>query len=402
MSDAANPVGNFFNGTISDNGENVTGRIPALDQPARVRPRPPRSSPRGRSPTARTAPRSASARSGTPTSSAGIAFDTLIRAPNGKIAKSVTPTHGRIPGDVVTYTTTVSNPQRPEGETPTDADWSARSPRTRCRPGSTSPASPSTRARACSYDDATRTITCTDRHGSSPTAPSPIAYRATVNAAAQGTTPAKETNTACYRARSEDQPDAEFYGCDDADGGRAAEPLRRSRRGQDRVGRDRGAGRDTDLDDHGHQPRSRRLDRVRPSRTQLPPGVGFVSATAEPAARMHDARRSASSGDVVCTRADRARRARRGLGAARDDLRHRAARARANGTTAAERRRPSAATSRSRSRIRIRTATTPRPASSPKSPSRRRHRRSRSPTAPSSRRCRPREACSAGRWRGRG
>ena len=50
----------------------------------------------------------------------GLAFDTLIRAPNVQIAKTVDrPTAN--PGDLVTYSVTVSNPQRGAGETPTDA-----------------------------------------------------------------------------------------------------------------------------------------------------------------------------------------------------------------------------------------------------------------------------------------
>jgi uncharacterized repeat protein (TIGR01451 family) len=40
-----------------------------------------------------------------------------------------------------------------------------------------------------------------------------FAYRATVNAAAQGDTPATLTNVACYLANSEDQPTTEFRGC---------------------------------------------------------------------------------------------------------------------------------------------------------------------------------------------
>lgn len=65
------------------------------------------------------------------------------------------------------------------------------------------------------YDATARTIRCTA---------STIAvdgtfsysYRATVDAAAQGTSSATFRNVACYRASSEDQPDAVFTGCDEA------------------------------------------------------------------------------------------------------------------------------------------------------------------------------------------
>ena len=88
----------------------------------------------------------------------GIAFDTLIRAPNLQIAKTASAQTAN-PGDVVTYSTEVTNPRRPEGETPTEpatnvivddplpsgldfVDFAA-------NPGG-----------ACSYDDATRIVHC--------------------------------------------------------------------------------------------------------------------------------------------------------------------------------------------------------------------------------------------------
>ena len=64
----------------------------------------------------------------------------------------------------------------------------------------------------CTYDPDTRNVHCAV--GTlEPDGSFTFAYRATVSAAAQGTTPAALYNLACYLANSQDQPDAEFYGC---------------------------------------------------------------------------------------------------------------------------------------------------------------------------------------------
>ena len=105
----------------------------------------------------------------------GIAFDTLIRAPNLQIAKTAS-TETADPGDLVTYTTEVTNPRRPGAETPTE-------PATNVVVADPLPSGLDfvdftvNPGGACSYDSAARTVRCararsrrTGRSGS-PTAP---------------------------------------------------------------------------------------------------------------------------------------------------------------------------------------------------------------------------------------
>ncbi len=109
---------NFFNSSISLGGAQVTSKVPNyenqlgfdLDQP---------SIPEGTIKNAATGAAVCLGTDGDTYFFGGLAFDTLIRAPNlgiDKTVDNVRPNHG----DTVTYTVTVSNPQRPEGETPTD------------------------------------------------------------------------------------------------------------------------------------------------------------------------------------------------------------------------------------------------------------------------------------------
>jgi uncharacterized repeat protein (TIGR01451 family) len=212
MSDAINPETNFFNGTISAHGVSVADRLPnfvnqlgfdldALDVPE------------GTIPNHATGASVCLGTVGDTYFFGGIAFDTLIRAPNLQIAKTAEPTTAK-PGDVVTYTTTVSNPQRGAGETPTE-------PATNVVINDPIPSGldfvgfASNPNNACSYDATTRAIRCvvgTIAVNGTFT----FSYRATVNAAAQGTSSATLRNVACYVANSEDQPEAQFTGCDEA------------------------------------------------------------------------------------------------------------------------------------------------------------------------------------------
>jgi uncharacterized repeat protein (TIGR01451 family) len=213
MSDGVNPIANFFNSTISANGNNVTGRSPGwnnqlgfdLDN---------LSVPEGTIPNNATGASVCLGTVGDTYFFGGVAFETLIRAPNAKIDKSVTPTTAN-PGDVVTYTTTLSNPQRTP--TPTaaltnaviDDPLSSGLDFVDFVPNSNGSVPP------CNYDAAKRAIHC-DVGRVEVDASFSYSYRARVNAAAQGTSPASLPNVACYRANSEDQGDVKFTGCDPA------------------------------------------------------------------------------------------------------------------------------------------------------------------------------------------
>ena len=148
----------------------------------------------------------------------GLVFDALIKAPNLDITKVADHTTAN-PGDVVNYTTTVTNPSTRD---PSD-------------PLFNTPVSAATNlvvadqlpsgldfvnftndgGGRCSYDSAARTITC-NVGTLQPDAKFTYSYKATVSAAAQGDTPAALVNNACYDGNSEDQPDVVFHGCDPA------------------------------------------------------------------------------------------------------------------------------------------------------------------------------------------
>jgi uncharacterized repeat protein (TIGR01451 family) len=145
-------------------------------------------------------------------------FDTLIRAPNLDISKTADHATAN-PGDVVTYTTTVTNPSTrdpsdPLFGTPTEAAINL----------VTADPLPSgldfvgftvNPGGACSYDSATRIISCNVGR-LNPDAEFTYSYEARVDATAQGNSPAPLVNTACYQSNSEDQPDTSFTGCDQA------------------------------------------------------------------------------------------------------------------------------------------------------------------------------------------
>ena len=285
MKDALNPIDNFFNGTISTGGVDLGGRTPSFaNQLGFDRDR--LSVPEGTIPNHATGARVCLGTSGDTYFFGGIAFDTLIRAPNLRIAKSASATTAN-PGDQIVYTTQVSNPQRPQGETPTDAatnvvvddplpsglDFVAFT----VNPGG-----------ACAYDPDTRTIHCAV--GTlAPDAVFSFAYRATVSAAAQGTAPATLTNVACYLANSEDQPDDRVPRLCARGRDRPAEPLCGPRRGEDRLGRRRRAGGNPHLDAGGDQPRPGHIDRI-PGARRVAAGRRLRERDGDDAADLHHAR----------------------------------------------------------------------------------------------------------------
>jgi large repetitive protein len=211
MKDDLNPVDNFFNGTISTNGTDLGGRVPEYrNQLGFDRDR--LFVPEGTIPNGATGASVCLGTTGDTYFFGGIAFDTLIRAPNLRIAKTAS-AQSADPGDLVTYSTEVTNPRRPEGETPTE-------PATGVIVDDPLPsgldfvAFTSNPDGACSYDTATRIVHC-NVGTLAPDGSFAFGYRARVSAAAQGTSPAALRNAACYRANSQDQPNTDFYGCDE-------------------------------------------------------------------------------------------------------------------------------------------------------------------------------------------
>ncbi len=143
----------------------------------------------------------------------GIAFDTLIRSPNVKISKVVTPAQAS-PGDTVTYTTDVTNPNANDPDNPTD-------PATNLVVSDPLPSGvdfvgfTSNPGGVCTYDDTTRTVNC-DVGTLAVDGSFTYSFTATINASAQGPAPNSVVNTACFSSNSQDQPDNQFTGCDDA------------------------------------------------------------------------------------------------------------------------------------------------------------------------------------------
>ena len=207
MHDALNPVDNFFNGTISTGGVDLGGRTPQFaNQLGFDRDR--LDVPEGTIPNDAKGASICLGTSGDTYFFGGIAFDTLIGAPDLEIDKNADKTQAN-PGDVVTYTTTVTN--RKETGTPTEAATNLviADP---IPSGLDFVGFADNPGNVCSYDPDTRIVTCNVGR-LEPGDKFSFAYRATVAAAAQGTSPAKLTNVACYRANSERQPGNEFRGC---------------------------------------------------------------------------------------------------------------------------------------------------------------------------------------------
>ena len=116
--DAVNPVDNFFNSSITARRRNVTSKVPNYREPTGLRHR------RAVDPGGHD-PQRSDRRGGLP---GHDRRHLLLRWPGVRHADPRTePRHHQDrqqaqcePGDVVTYTVTVTNPQRPQGQTPTD------------------------------------------------------------------------------------------------------------------------------------------------------------------------------------------------------------------------------------------------------------------------------------------
>jgi uncharacterized repeat protein (TIGR01451 family) len=222
-SDAARPAGNFFNSSISSGGVSVGGRTPNYDNQLgfdlgtlNV--------PEG---TIHNGATGASVCLGTVGDTyffGGLVFDTLIRAPNLEISKTADHTNAN-PGDVVTYTTAVTNPATRDPSDPlfgTPVDAATNLVTADPLPSgldfvgfTVNPPTTGHPAGACTYSDATRTISCAV--GTlDPDAHFTYSYEARVDATAQGDSPAPLVNPACYESNSEDQPAVLYTGCDQA------------------------------------------------------------------------------------------------------------------------------------------------------------------------------------------
>jgi uncharacterized repeat protein (TIGR01451 family) len=213
---ALNPTDNFFNSTITNLGQQVTERVPAyvnqlgfdLDRLA------------DNTLTLDHGATGATICLGTTGDTyflGGLSFSTLIRAPNTKIAKDVDKANA-VPGDVLTYTVTMSNPQRQPGDplypTPTSPAINA----TISDPlpsGLDFVAFTLNPGGACTHTAATRQIDCIV--GTlNPDATFTYGVQARVRAWAAGSSPDNLINSACYTANDEDTPGVVFKGCDDA------------------------------------------------------------------------------------------------------------------------------------------------------------------------------------------
>jgi uncharacterized repeat protein (TIGR01451 family) len=217
QSDALHPADNFFNSTISSNGAAVGGRTPSYDNQlgfdlATL------AVPEGTIPNGATGASVCLGTSGDTYFFGGLVFSVLIKAPNLSISKVADHSNAN-PGDVVTYTTTLSNPSMRDASDPlfgTPVNAATNVVIADALPSgldfiafTTNPGG------ACTYNDATRAVTCTTAR-LDPDATFTYAYQARVDAVAQGSAAQPLVNNACYAANSEDQPDVTFTGCDPA------------------------------------------------------------------------------------------------------------------------------------------------------------------------------------------
>ena len=212
QTDALHPANNFFNSTISRDGVDDGDRTPDYSNQmgfdlATV------DVPEGTIPNGANGASVCLGTDGDTYFFGGIVFDTLIRAPNVEISK-VADRSSAGPGDTVTYTTTVTNPQRSPDDPlyptaaainlvvadplPSGLDFTG-----------------FTDSPPCAYNAATRTINCDV--GTLPADGSfTYSFTATVDASAEGPAPNPVVNTGCFTSDSEDQPDVIFTGCSDA------------------------------------------------------------------------------------------------------------------------------------------------------------------------------------------
>ena len=212
QSDALHPADNFFNSTISTGGVDVGGRTPdysnqlgfdlaTFDPPA------------GTIPNGATDASVCLGTSGDTYFFGGLVFESLIRAPNIQISKTAS-LPSASPGDTVTFTTTVANPQRspddPLGPTATATDLMVSDPLPSGLRFSGFVDSP-----PCTFDATTDTINCSP--GDLPADGNfTYSFTATVDGSAQGPAPNPIINAGCYTAGSADLPGQVFTGCDRA------------------------------------------------------------------------------------------------------------------------------------------------------------------------------------------
>lgn len=217
QSDNAHPIDNFFNSSISNAGATVGGRTPAYDNQLGFD-LSTLALPEGTIPNAATGASVCLGTVGDTYFFGGIAFSSLIQAPNLSITKTASTTHAN-PGEDVTYTSTVTNPSQrdpsdPLFGTPVNAaiNLVVADPLPSGLDFAGFTANP---GNVCGYNAATRTITCAV--GTlSPDATFTFAYQASVAAVAAGSPSATLVNSACYLSNSADQPTVIFQGCADA------------------------------------------------------------------------------------------------------------------------------------------------------------------------------------------
>jgi large repetitive protein len=214
QSDALHDVANFFNSTISTNGVDLGGRTPqysnqlgfdlaTLDLPE------------GTIPNAATGASVCLGTVGDTYFFGGIAFSTLIQAPNLNITKTASEANAN-PGDILSYTTTVTNsstrdPTDPLYGTPVNAA-------TNLLMGDPLPSGLDfvgftiNPGNVCGYNAVTRIISC-NVGTLNPDAVFSYVYQARVAAVAVGAPSATLINDACYTSNSADQPTVIFEGC---------------------------------------------------------------------------------------------------------------------------------------------------------------------------------------------
>ena len=302
QTDALHPATNFFNSTISRHGIDDGDRTPNYSNQmgfdlATV------DVPEGTIPNAADGASVCLGTNGDTYFFGGIVFDTLIRAPNVEISK-VSDVSQAGPGDPVTYTTQVTNPQRSPDDPlfPTAAaiNLKVADPlpsgldfvNFTTNPGG-----------ACSYNPASRTINC-DVGTLAADASFTYAFTATVSASAEGAAPNPVINTGCFASNSEDQPDVLFTGCDSATVIVPAQPPPQPQPADLGVVKTVSANTVAPGDTITWRVVGTNYGPAMSTHfvlaDQLPPGVAFVSATADPALTCTTPP-VGGSGTVTCT-----------------------------------------------------------------------------------------------------
>ena len=268
--DALNPVDNFFNSSISRGG--VTRHVQGsglenqlgfdIDAP---------SIPEGTIKNGATGAAVCLGTNGDTYFFGGLAFDTLIRAPNLSIAKTVNTAHAEPGRRRHLY----GHGHEPAAAGGSDADGRrhecrgirSHPIRARLRRFVVNPTArpPGRQVPACGYSAAAISIIARPASHSRPTLRSPTSSRARVTAPRRAPlTPI--LNTACFRANSQDQPTTNFTGCDSANIYVKLPPVagadRRSRRDEDGLGDNRQAGRQSRLGTRCTQLRARCVEQL--------------------------------------------------------------------------------------------------------------------------------------------